>query len=81
MNCLRITCRASGKYEGLDIPVQFLTGFPCYEMSQIVSFFFAFRDQRISQDVERMCDAVMQILKLLLNPFTIAFYTYKVCDR
>lgn len=79
MNCLRISCRASGKYEGLDI--QFLTGFQCYEWSQIVSFFFAVRDQRISQDVERMCDAVMQILKLLLNPFTIAFYTYKVFDR
>ena len=40
------------------------------------------RDQRITQDVDRFCDEVSQALpKLVLQPFLIAYYSYRTFVR
>lgn len=40
------------------------------------------RDQRITQDVNRFCEEVSQALpKLILQPFLIAYYSYRTLIR
>ena len=40
------------------------------------------RDQRITQDVDKFCDQVTQVLpKIILSPGIITYYTYKTFQR
>ena len=40
------------------------------------------RDQRITQDVERFCQELQNIVpQLVISPFVIAYYTYETYDR
>lgn len=39
------------------------------------------RDQRITQDVDRFCNETSQVLpKIILQPFLIAYYTYRTYE-
>jgi len=41
-----------------------------------------YRDQRITRDVDQLCDNLAQIVApLLIAPFTIAYYMYKASER
>ena len=43
--------------------------------------FFSARDQRITQDVDRFCDQTSKVLpKIILQPFLIAYYTYRTFE-
>lgn len=40
------------------------------------------RDQRMTQDVDKWCDQVTQVLpNIILSPVIIAYYTYKTFQR
>ena len=42
----------------------------------------SFRDQRITQDVERFCDTFRKvIIVVVVSPFTITYYTYLCYQR
>ncbi|KAH3846537.1 hypothetical protein DPMN_088839 [Dreissena polymorpha] len=42
----------------------------------------ACRDQRITQDVDKLCSTLSQIMApLIISPFTIAYYIYKSHQR
>lgn len=44
--------------------------------------FLPVRDQRITQDLDRMCDNFSQIFApIIIAPFTIAYYLYKSVER
>lgn len=53
---------------------------PRLQQSQWV--FVLSRDQRISQDVERFCRQLSSMAsKLIISPFTLAYYTYQCFHR
>ena len=44
-------------------------------------FFVVLSDQRITQDVDRFCDQTSKVLpKIILQPFLIAYYTYRTYE-
>ena len=41
-----------------------------------------FRDQRIAQDVDKLCNTLSQIIApIIISPFTIGYYIYKSQQR
>ena len=46
------------------------------------NFLISFRDQRITQDVERFCETFRKvIIVVVVSPFTITYYTYLCYQR